>query len=244
MSGAGVAVLFARGDSVYHSIAAADVFDVARDARTYAGSLPVVAHPPCRAWGRLRHFAKPRHDEKALALFAVEQVRRCGGVLEHPAQSTLWSAAGLPALGGGFDSFGGWTLGVKQFDFGHRADKATWLYIVGVQPGQVCRLPFELGYAPCVVETRKKDGYVRPSVSKKEREATPVAFAHWLIDLASLAGSKADLPELSDQAALAAANEPKDLAVQSGICAKGFPASNTSRSLPNWQDCLAVRGKN
>ncbi|MWL55341.1 hypothetical protein GQL84_23735, partial [Escherichia coli] len=58
-----------------------DVFDIERDARTFAGGMPVVAHPPCRAWGRLRKFAKPRPDEKALALFAVAQVRAFGGVL-------------------------------------------------------------------------------------------------------------------------------------------------------------------
>lgn len=37
-------------------------------------------------------------DEKALALWAVEQVRKFGGVLEHPKRSTLWPAAGLPEI--------------------------------------------------------------------------------------------------------------------------------------------------
>ena len=94
-----VAVLFARADSCYKALPGCDVWDAERDARRWPGGCPVVAHPPCRAWGRLRHFAKPRPDEKALALWAVEQVRKFGGVLEHPASSTLWPAAGLPAPG-------------------------------------------------------------------------------------------------------------------------------------------------
>lgn len=62
--------LFVRPGSCYFELAAS-AFDASRDARRYVGSLPVVAHPPCRAWGRLRHMAKPRHDEKALALFGL-----------------------------------------------------------------------------------------------------------------------------------------------------------------------------
>lgn len=82
-----VAVLFARHDSVYKRIESVDVWDIQRDARKWPGGMPCIAHPPCRAWGRLRHFANPRADEKALALFAVGCVRRWGGVLEHPASS-------------------------------------------------------------------------------------------------------------------------------------------------------------
>lgn len=74
-----VAVLFARSDSNYKTMPGCDVYDIDRDARTFAGGLPVIGHPPCRAWGRLRQFAKVRPDEKALAPWAVEQVRAWGG---------------------------------------------------------------------------------------------------------------------------------------------------------------------
>lgn len=73
-----VAVLFARADSVYKTMPGTDVWDMERDARRWPGGAPVVAHPPCRAWASLRHHAKPRPDEKGLALFAIESVRPLG----------------------------------------------------------------------------------------------------------------------------------------------------------------------
>jgi len=74
-----VAVLFARADSVYKTLPLADVWDIERDARKWPGGCPVVAHPPCRAWGRLRKFAHPRKGERQLAVWAVRQVRTWGG---------------------------------------------------------------------------------------------------------------------------------------------------------------------
>lgn len=55
-----VAVLFARADSNYKAIPGCELYDMERDARTYDGSCPVVAQPPCRAWGRLRTFLRTR----------------------------------------------------------------------------------------------------------------------------------------------------------------------------------------
>jgi hypothetical protein len=176
-------VLFARQDSIYKQLAA-DVWDIDRDARYYNGPLPVVAHPPCRAWASLRHCAKPRPDEKVLALFAVDVVRRFGGVLEHPHRSTLWQAVPLPLFG--FDSFGGWTLTVDQHWFGHRAQKRTKLYIVGVAPSDVPDIPLMLGDATHTVGlwSGRNRSTCRPSIGKSEYEATPPEFARWLLDLA------------------------------------------------------------
>lgn len=188
-----IAVLFARQDSVYKTIPGCDVFDIERDARNYAGGMPVVAHPPCRAWGRLRMAAKPRDGEKDLAYFAVETIRRVGGVLEHPASSSLWAAAGLPKPGYR-DAWGGFTLPICQHWFGHRARKDTWLYVCGIEPGQVPPLRFVLGDSTHVIAqnrtlkdgTRMRKGHPkwRPEVSKAEREHTPPALAEWLVDLA------------------------------------------------------------
>lgn len=182
-----VSVLFARSDSVYKSLPGCDVWDIDRNAALYAGNDPVFAHPPCRGWGRLRHFSNHTESELDLARQAVGHVRNNSGVLEHPAGSTLWSDQNLPAPGAGHDEFGGWTFPVYQCWFGHRAEKSTWLYICGVTPSRIP--PFELSISPAshVCETRQKVN-PRPSITKIEREATPLQFALWLVNLAVRCG--------------------------------------------------------
>ena len=183
-----IAVLFARADSVYKTLPDCDVWDAERDARLWPGGNPCIAHPPCRAWGQLRHMAKPRPDEKELALWAVKQVQKNSGVLEHPNKSTLWAAAGLPAAGK-FDAFGGWTLPIFQSWWGHRAEKATLLYIVGCAPADIPEMPMCLGRASHVIASSKKrqrrdHPLFRPEVTRPEREHTPPNLAAWLLDLA------------------------------------------------------------
>ena len=178
-----VAALFVRADSVYKTMTGVDAWDIERDARRWPGGCPVVAHPPCRAWGVLRQFAKPRDDEKALAVWSVEQVRRWGGVLEHPAGSTLWPEMDLPEPGEGRDDHGGWTLGIHQHWFGHRAKKATRLYIVGCEPSDIPDMPLRLDKPTHCIRPTKS--YPRlPSVTKAEREHTPPELAEWLVELA------------------------------------------------------------
>jgi hypothetical protein len=148
----------------------------------------VVAHPPCRAWGRLKHFSKPRHDEKDLAFFAVDAVRKFGGVLEHPAWSSLWPAAGLPGVGA-LDEWGGWTLPVSQNWWGHKAQKNTWLYVVGCSPARLPTFELVLGSSLYVVTGARSvwNGFEfrkRPEISHSDRERSPVAFALWLVDIA------------------------------------------------------------
>lgn len=186
MSAARCAALFVRADSIYKQIDGVDCWDIERDARKWPGGLPVVAHPPCRAWGQLRHFAKPRADEKELAFFAVDMVRTYGGVLEHPAKSTLWPAANLPEPGG-VDKFGGWTLPVDQNWWGHRAKKATRLYVVGCEFKDIPRMPIVLGEATHVVGlwSGRDRARARKSIGTAEREKTPVDLARWLVELAS-----------------------------------------------------------
>jgi hypothetical protein len=137
-----IAILFARTDSRYKDFPELyDVYDINRDARNYNGEDPVIAHPPCRAWGMLSHMANPRPDEKDLAWFAIDKVRSNGGVLEHPKGSRFFKEANCPDVGKGYDEFGGFTILVDQFDFGHVAHKNTKLYIKGIKIEDLPPLP-------------------------------------------------------------------------------------------------------
>jgi hypothetical protein len=189
-----VAVLFARADSIYKTMPGCDVYDQARDARTWPGGAPIVGHPPCRSWGTLAHMAhKATAEEKALAPWCVDRIREWGGVLEHPKRSKLWPHCGLPR-GTERDQWGGWTLPIFQQWFGHRAEKATLLYIVGCEPADVPPFPLVLGRAERIIagnkrrsdgtRIRKGDIGWRPDCTDAEREHTPPALADWLVELA------------------------------------------------------------
>lgn len=141
-----VAALFVETNGCYFGLPDVEPWDWVRDARTYEGPHPVIAHPPCQRWGRFWHGCprKPHQfqlgaDEGCFAS-ALTSVRRFGGVLEHPADSKAWDAFGLarPVRGGGWreaDDQGGFTCCVEQAHYGHNARKRTWLYAVG------CELP-------------------------------------------------------------------------------------------------------
>lgn len=180
-----VAVLFARADSVYKTLSGVEVYDAERDARTYDGPHPVVAHPPCRGWGQLRHMASPRPDERNLARLAVALVREFGGVLEHPSASVLWPAQGLPAPGASADQFGGWTLAAPQKWWGHEAEKKTLFYIVGCGPRDIPLMPLKLGEAEAVIGTpHGAASSKKREIAKAAREHTPLELAMWLVELA------------------------------------------------------------
>lgn len=176
-----IAVLFARQDSRYKQLDGYDVYDIDRDARHYAADYPVIAHPPCRAWGMLSHMANPRPDEKDLAWFALAQVRKNGGVLEHPTGSRLWKEGKLPLMGQGYDDFGGFTLEVDQYDFGHVAHKRTKLYICGIKIEQLPELPPKNTAIP----TRSICGNVKGTkgCTQYQREYTPDGLIDFLTQI-------------------------------------------------------------
>ena len=180
-----VVVLYARSDSIYKTLPGCDVWDAERDARNYRGKEPVVAHPPCGPWGRLRAFCK-HPEQKDLARHAVRIVRENGGVLEHPAGSTLWEDQSLPEPGAK-DKWGGWTMTAPQWWWGHRAEKASRFYIVGCDAKDLPEIPMRLGEPTHVIQSRKRRDY-RPHVTKPEREHTPVELAKWLLEVARLCG--------------------------------------------------------
>ena len=132
--------LFVKEDSAYKNRQGWDVYDASRDALSYSGTHPLVCHPPCRAWGRLSHMAhNVREGEAELALWSVDKIWKNGGILEHPAGSRLFGQY-LPDVGA-HDQYGGFTIEIDQYDFGHVAHKPTKLYICGINKLDLPALP-------------------------------------------------------------------------------------------------------
>jgi hypothetical protein len=139
-----IAALYVEKGGAYWDLPNVDPWDIDRDARSYPGPYPVVAHPPCKRWGRYWSGGPSCKERKLLGddagcfATALWAVRTFGGVLEHPEASKAWDWFGMlrPLRGGGWcraDMYG-WTCCVEQGHYGHRARKATWLYLVGANP--------------------------------------------------------------------------------------------------------------
>lgn len=128
-----IAALFIDPRGPYPRLADVDCWGVDRDARKYRGPHPVVAHPPCGPWGRLKAWCGERRFIDADCMrFAVRAVRRFGGVLEQPAHSAAFRAFRMPHPHEGVDEHGGATIALTQVEWGHVARKPTWLYLVRV----------------------------------------------------------------------------------------------------------------
>ena len=162
-----------------------------RDARLYAGPLPVVAHPPCAAWGR---YARPTvtstargplvGDDGGCFAAALAAVRRWGGVIEHPKDSKAWAWFGIGRPTGRWQRLidGGWTCEVEQGHYGHLARKPTWLYYYS----PMGKPPLPLVWGPSEVEPRPwspRRG-VLECLSHRQRSLTPPVFRDALIVLA------------------------------------------------------------
>lgn len=191
-----VAALFIQPDGVYSAMPDVDPWPEARDACTYDGPLPVVAHPPCQRWSRLgaANYARwggehnrPGNDSGCFAS-ALAAVRKWGVVLEHPAKSHAWATFGLtaPEFGMWCKSGEGWTCEVWQSAYGHRAAKATWLYYHG--PGFPQLAPLfdrKPGTHQVGFQDQRGKAANKPTLSKRESNATPPDFARWLVELAA-----------------------------------------------------------
>lgn len=128
-----VAALYLDPRGPYWNMPGVDCWGVDRDADTYPGPHPVVAHPPCGPWGKMAHWYKGGEGSRESALYAVRHVQTFGGILEHPVGSRLWKEAGLPLPGQERDTHGGYTVQVNQVHWGHTCVKPTLLYCVGAE---------------------------------------------------------------------------------------------------------------
>ena len=197
-----VAALYVETGGCYFGVEGVDPWDAERDARTYPGPHPVVAHPPCQRWGRFWHGStrKPHQyqlgDDGGCFEAALNSVVQFGGVLEHPAHSKAWDRFGLakPPQSGGWIAGprGTFTCYVEQGFYGHASRKATWLCASGVAlPGLIWgvgeqRLPAWMvdryGY-----EKARRIGVVAMIGGKRKteiRNSTPIPFRDLLISIA------------------------------------------------------------
>lgn len=194
-----VAALFVQPDGCYANRHDIDAWPESRDARRYAGPLPVVAHPPCQLWGSMAavNFARwggehnrPGNDGGCFAA-ALSAVNSWGGVLEHPAATRAWKAHGLtkPTAVGWQRSGEGWVCEVWQSAYGHRANKATWLYYRGTRAPHELRWARITGTHQIGFHDQRGKARNKPTLGKREANATPPEFQAELLRLARWANT-------------------------------------------------------
>lgn len=199
---ASVAALFVDPVGPYVGLPNVDPWDERRDARKYAGPLPVVAHPPCERWGRFAEGA-PKHktqklgDDGGCFKAALEAVRRFGGVIEHPQGSHAFHHFRLPIPDGKWtpaDAWGGRSCYIWQRAYGHKAAKPTWLYAVlpafpAMDWTQTPGPPYIGGDGFHSASERRRakaraDYKPVPQIPREENHLTPPLLVQTLVDMA------------------------------------------------------------
>ena len=192
-----VAALFVQVDGCYYGLPDVDAWPEQRDARRYEGPFPVVAHPPCQLWGAMAtvNYARwggehnrPGNDGGCFES-ALGNVRRFGGVLEHPAKTRAWDVHGITrpgSTGWSMSECGGWVCEVWQSAYGHKANKATWLYYFGLRSPFDLRWDRPIGTHQIGFHDQRGKSRNKPTLGKREANATPVEFRNVLIELAAL----------------------------------------------------------
>lgn len=201
-----VAALYVEPAGCYAAVDAVDPWDERRDARTYPGPFPVVAHPPCQRWGRFWHGSPMRPhrfqlgDDGGCFEAALRSIREFGGVIEHPAHSKAFDAFGVlkPRQGAGwtYDAANGfWVCYVEQGHYGHPSRKPTWLIVSGVPRESLPELCWEKAPQQLPQWMIERYGYERArrigvvammggKDKTAKRNATPIPFRDVLLGIA------------------------------------------------------------
>lgn len=196
-----IAALFVEKNGPYFGLPDVDPWDEIRDARKYAGPWPVVAHPPCQRWGRYwaggpsARTARILGDDNGCFASALESVRAWKGLIEHPEASHAFKKFSLPLPDwtGGWtepDLWGGSSACVAQGHYGHRAQKMTWLYAVGVPLPELTWGPtpgkdrMDLGYHSAEERRRAIKTGICQRLSRRQRLLTPEPFRDLLLAIA------------------------------------------------------------
>lgn len=183
-----IAALFVQTDGIYFGLPNVDPWDEVRDARTYNGPWPVVAHPPCDRWHQLSAVNHKRwgwaiNSDGDCFAAALAAVRRWGGVLEHPAESRAFKFHQIPEPVADYwqrTIDGDWVTEIWQSSYGHRARKRTWLLCHGNVPPP----PLVWRRRPGTHQIGLFDQKL-PQLPKQERAATPIEFRDLLISIAA-----------------------------------------------------------
>ena len=178
-----IPVLFTQVKSNYNDYQIFDTYDFQRDAFTYYDRIPVIAHPPCRLFSRLRKFSTAPAQEKKCAFFALSKIRQFGGILEHPRSSLLWKTGNFD-LSGKVDSYGGFLRSVNLSWFGFPCEKKTMLYFVGITPSQLPEFPLSFDAITHQISSSKKKSL--PEISKDSRSTTPVPMINYFVQVITI----------------------------------------------------------
>lgn len=210
-----IAALYVATGGPYFNLPGVRPYDEDEDARMYGGPWPVVAHPPCQRWSRMwkgqpgnikAGKVERKGDDKGCFKSALFDVRRFGGVLEHPWLSHAWAHFGLskPPRSGGWvkaDDHGGWTCCVEQGRYGHYCAKPTLLLVYGLKFEVLPELrwgvsppPTEADFPPEAVAKHGLDYCKRAGVmafkgggkDSAPRIHTPPEFRDLLIEMARI----------------------------------------------------------
>lgn len=176
-----IPVLFVQQNSNYYNFDYFDCFDEKRNALTSQAREPLIAHPPCRKFSKLRSLSNAPTKEKQLAFFALEKIRRFGGILEHPKSSTLFKTGNFK-LDGSIDDYGGFLRVVNLSDFGFQAVKPTMLYFVGLTPKQLPPFPLNFNAITHVISTSYKYSE-KKELSRNKRSETPIQMIEYFIQV-------------------------------------------------------------
>lgn len=174
---ANIPILFTLPSSNYLQFPFTDCYDEKRNALTYHGNTAIIAHPPCRLWGRLSHLSTAPQVERILAIWAIIQIRKVGGILEHPAGSRLFRKMHIP-LDGSPDQYGGFVISINQHWFGFQATKRTYLYILGCSWSQLPPLPLNFSAVTHSVST--SPNFLE--LDKSKNSVTVPALCEWLFE--------------------------------------------------------------
>jgi hypothetical protein len=153
-----ISVLCVCKNSNYELFPYLDLWNAERNVYLFNSGNPVIAHPPCAQWGKLKYFAKENQLEKKLAIWCFELVLMNGGIFEHPEGSTIFKYMGYKP-----------TMSVNLNWFGSPFKKTTYLFFNRFKPAA-----FPLNFDAI---TQK----VQDVSCKNDRNKTPVKMIEFFL---------------------------------------------------------------